>query len=180
VDPNATPGISGGEIPLEGIALPQPHELTQREKDDALAAYLMNFAAWGAGLPLPTLNLIAAWVYYFLNRRKSRFVAFHCFQACTSQIPTTVINMIAVGLAVDYTFILKRGLPHFFWPYVGFAVLTNLVYLASSIYACVMAAKGRFHYFLVFGRWAYARYYGPNAIPLEGGVAPRNLPPAGF
>jgi uncharacterized membrane protein len=164
----------------EPVAIPQPHELSQREKDDALAAYLMNFAAWGAGLPLPTLNLIAAWVYYFLNRRKSRFVAFHCFQACTSQIPTTVINVVGVGLFVDYVFILGKELPGFFWPYVGFAVLTNLLYLAASIYACVLAAKGRFYYFLVFGRWAYTRYYGPNAIPLEGRVTPPNLPPAGF
>ena len=164
----------------ETIALPQPHELSQREKDDALAAYLMNFAAWGAGLPIPSLNLIAAWVYFLIHRRKNRFVAFHCFQACTSQIPTTLINMVGVGMFIDYVLILNRDLPRFFWPYVGFAVVTNLMYLVSSIYACVLAAKGRVHYFLVFGRWAYARYYGPHAIALEGGTAHRNLPPAGF
>ena len=58
--------------------------------------------------------------------------------------------------------------------------LTNLIYLGPSIYACVLAAKGRVHYFLVFGRWAYARYYGPNAVGLETKAAPGNLPPAGF
>lgn len=161
------------------IALPQPHEVTNREKEDAMAAYLMNFAAWGAGLPLPSLNLIAAAVYYFLNRRKSRFVAFHCFQAFTSQLPTTLINVVAVGTFIDFVLILDRPLPSFFWPYVIFAALMNVLYLGVSIYACVLAAKGRFYYFLVFGRWAYSKYYGPNAIALEGPAPRPNLPPTG-
>lgn len=162
------------------IALPQPDEVTKREKEDAMAAYLMNFAAWGAGLPLPSLNLIAAAVYYMINRRKSRFVAFHCFQAFVSQMPTTLINVLAVGTFIDFVLILDKPLPGFFWPYVIFAALMNLLYLGVSIYACVLAAKGRFYYFLVFGRWAYSKYYGPNAIALEGAPAKPNLPPAGF
>ena len=43
--------------------LPQPHELSEREKEDAMGAYLMMFAAVGAGLPLPVINLIAAIIY---------------------------------------------------------------------------------------------------------------------
>lgn len=85
----------------EPIALPQPGEISKREKEDAMAAYLMNFAAWGAGLPMPTLNLIASAIYYLINRKKSRFVAFHCFQAFTSQLPTTLINVFAAGTFVD-------------------------------------------------------------------------------
>jgi len=41
------------------IALPQPHEIPKRDREDAMGAYLMMFAAWGAGLPLPLLNLLA-------------------------------------------------------------------------------------------------------------------------
>lgn len=164
----------------QSIALPQPHEVTKREKEDAMAAYLMNFAAWGAGLPVPTLNLIAAAIYYFINRRKSRFVAFHCFQAFTSQLPTTLINMFGVGTFVDFAIILQRPLPKFFWPYVGFAIFMNLLYVAVSIYACVLAAKGRIYYFLVFGRWAYSKYYGPNAVDIDGVAERPNLPPSGF
>lgn len=162
------------------ITLPQPHEVSKRDKEDAMAAYLMNFAAWGAGLPFPTINLIAAAIYYATNRRRSRFVAFHCFQAFVSQIPTTLINLIAVGTAVDFVLILNRPLPRFFWPYIIFAVLMNALYLIISIYACILAAKGRFYYFLVFGRWAYARYYGPQAISLDPPAPSPNLPPAGF
>ncbi|MBN1960560.1 MAG: DUF4870 domain-containing protein [Deltaproteobacteria bacterium] len=161
------------------IPLPQPHELDKREKEDAMAAYLMNFAAWGAGLPLPSLNLIAAGIYYFINRKKSRFIGFYCFQAFTSQIPTTLINIGVVGIFVDYVIILNRSLPSFFVPYLIFAVLMNLLYLGVSIYSCTRAAKGRFYYFLIFGRWAYARYYGPNAISFEE-VPHKNIPPGGF
>ena len=162
------------------IALPQPSEVTKREKEDAMAAYLMNFAAWGAGLPLPSLNLIASAIYYLINRKKSRFVAFHCFQAFSSQLPTTLINMFGAGMFIDFAIILQRPLPKLFWPYVGFAVLMNLLYVATSIYACVLAAKGRIYYFLVFGRWAYAKYYGPNAVSLDGAAEHPNLPPPGI
>ncbi len=167
---------------MQGAAqtLPQPDEVTKREKEDAMAAYLMNFAAWGAGLPLPSLNLIAAAVYYLINRRKSRFVAFHAFQAFTSQLPTTLINLVAVGTFVDFVVVLDKPLPAFFWPYLAFAALMNALYLGVSIYACVLAAKGRFYYFLVFGRWAYSKYYGPNAASLEGAAPNPNLPPTGF
>lgn len=170
-----------GDIVTQTIALPQPNEVSKREKEDAMAAYLMNFAAWGAGLPLPTLNLVAAAIYYLINRKKSRFVAFHCFQAFTSQLPTTLINMFGVGMFVDFALILHRPLPMpFFLLYVIFAILMNLLYLAVSIYACVLAAKGRIYYFLVFGRWAYAKYYGPKAVALDGAAERPNLPPPGF
>ena len=33
------------------IALPQPHEIRNGEREDAMGAYLMMFAAWGAGSP---------------------------------------------------------------------------------------------------------------------------------
>jgi hypothetical protein len=65
------------------VKLPQPHELSAIEKDDAMGAYLMMFAAWGAGLPLPLLNLIAAVIYFFINKKQSRFVA--CVKARKGQ-----------------------------------------------------------------------------------------------
>ncbi len=41
----------------------QPNEIDILEKEDAMGAYLMMFAALGAGLPLPVLNLVAAIIY---------------------------------------------------------------------------------------------------------------------
>ena len=68
-----------GGFPPEGKAsgesqgLPHPDELGTRERDDAMGAYLMMFASLGLGLPFPLINIIASAVYYFVNRKSSRF-----------------------------------------------------------------------------------------------------------
>ena len=63
------------------VKLPQPQDLSEREKEDAMGAYLMMFAALATSLPLPIINLIAAIVYYYINRKKGRFIHFHCLQS---------------------------------------------------------------------------------------------------
>ena len=60
--------------------IPQPEEISTREKEDAMGSYLMMFAAIGAGLPLPMLNIIATFIDYFLHKSKGRFVRFHVLQ----------------------------------------------------------------------------------------------------
>src|SRR5882757_7330637 len=72
--------------------LPQPEEIPEREREDAMGAYLMMFAAVAVGLPLPVINLIASVIYYYINRKKSRFIHFHSLQSLLSQIPTTIMN----------------------------------------------------------------------------------------
>ena len=160
------------------IALPQPHEIPKREREDAMGAYLMMFAAWGVGLPLPLLNLLAAIIYFFTNKKTSRFVSFHAYQSLLTQIPISILNASAVAwtlrnLYKDYAF------SDYFWTYFIFIGLWNLIYMVFSIIACVQARKGRFYYFWVFGRIAFARYYGPDAVSLEEREKP-NLPPEGF
>src|SRR5437868_15475390 len=84
---NVEASVAAAFHPLE-----QPDELTIRQKEDAMGAYLMMFAAIGAGLPLPIINLAAAVIYYYINKSSSRFVKFHSYQALIATIPTTVIN----------------------------------------------------------------------------------------
>jgi len=57
--------------------IPQPDEIEVRVREDAMGAYLMMFATAALGLPLPILNLVAAIVYYYVNRDKGKFVQFH-------------------------------------------------------------------------------------------------------
>ena len=52
----------------------------------------MMFAAWGVGLPLPLLNILAAVIYFYVNRKKGRFVVFHAAQSLWSQAITGLIN----------------------------------------------------------------------------------------
>ncbi len=158
------------------IQLPQPDEISVREKEDAMGSYLMMFAAWGAGLPFPLINLIAAIIYFIINKKASRFVAFHSYQSLLTQIPITIFNasLIAWGLLVlsPYT---EDTVP--FYVYAVFVVMWNLIYMVFSIIACVKARKGQFYYFWVFGRMAYAKYYQQSKKTKE---VVRNLPPEGI
>jgi len=161
------------------IALPQPADLTEREKEDAMGAYLMMFAAWGAGFPLPMIGLIASIIYFYINKKSSIFAAFHSYQALLTHIPISIIN----ASAVIWGIVIFIGHSHpFLRHYAAFCIFAgiwNVLYMIFSIIACVRARKGSFYYFWVFGRIAFAKYYrSPDAAksPRE----ERNAPPEGL
>jgi len=161
------------------ITLPQPDEISRREREDAMGAYFMMFAAWGIGLPLPFLNLIAAGIYYGIHKKKSRFVAFHALQSLSSQIPVTIAN---AGLLFWLIRNLVRdfGFNSSFWVYMTFVAALNIAYLVTSLVALSRAYKGNFFYFPIFGRMAFDNWYGTNA-PGDGESKVRpNRPPEGF
>jgi len=139
----------------EYYSLPQPEEIPERDKEDAMGAYLMMFAAVAIGLPLPVINLIASIIYYFINRKKSRFIHFHSLQALYSQIPTTLINWGLVVWAV--TIFLKEDwkVTPEFWGYVIFAGISTFLYFIVSLIAAYKARHGKMYYFLLFGKMAY-------------------------
>ena len=162
----------------EEIKLPQPEEISSAEKDDAMGAYLMMFAAWAIGLPLPILNLIAAVIYFYVNKKTSRFVAFHAFQSLISQIPVTLIN---IALIVWLLRVLLAGLPFTggFYVLLCIMICSNILYVIFSIAALARAKKGNFFYIPFFGRVAFSRFYGPNAVSLDSSVK-ENRPPEGY
>jgi uncharacterized Tic20 family protein len=155
--------------------LPQPEEVTMREKEDAMGSYLMMFAAMGAGLPLPIINLIAAVIYYFVNKSKSRFVNFHSYQAMMSHIPTSLMNAgltfwgIRIIVSEDWTF------NNNFKGYIMMVIIANLLYIIFCIIAAVKAHKGRFYYFMFFGKLAYHKMYAIR--PEDEKAAIVNTPP---
>lgn len=138
--------------------LPQPGELGIREKEDAMGAYLMMFATLAVGLPLPVINLVAAFIYLYINKKTSRFVYFHALQSLYSQIPVTLLN---AGLVTWLVVILLNG-SNFSSAFKGFVIMVvaaNLVYFVFSLIAAARARKGLFYYFFFFGRIAYHRSY---------------------
>jgi uncharacterized membrane protein len=143
---------------MKYYSLPQPEEISEREKEDAMGAYLMMFAAVAIGLPLPVINLIASVIYYFINRKKSRFIHFHSLQALLSQIPTTLINWALVIWAVTI-FFTDATLSDSFWAYAVFAGTSTLLYFIYSLIAAFKARQGKFYYFLLFGKMAYEIVY---------------------
>ncbi len=147
--------------------LPQPEELTKREKEDGMGAYLMMFASTAIGLPLPIINLIASVIYYYTNRQKGRYVHFHCLQSLLSQLPTSILNAIAVFWTVRI-FLLEQ-LPYTA-TYKGFiiaVILANIAYLIFSLVAATRARKGRMYYMLFFGPLSYRIAFRQQAEDTE-------------
>lgn len=159
---------------MEYHPLPQPDEIETRVKEDAMGAYFMMFATSAIGMPLPILNLVAAIIYYYVNRSKGKFVQFHTLQSLWSQIPVTLLNsgLVAwtiVNLVRDFDF------TSFYWGYLIMVAIANLVYLTFSIVGAVKARKGIFYYFLFFGKIAYHHVY--QVRPEMENTKTRNRPP---
>ena len=138
--------------------LPQPDEISIREREDAMGAYFMMFAAIAAGLPLPIINLIASIIYYYLNKAKSLFVKFHAMQSLISQIPTSLINAGAVFWGIRIIFY-EANFTNVYKGYLVFAVIVNLLYIIFSLIAAVKARSGKFYYFIFFGKYAYLKTF---------------------
>ena len=149
---------------LNYLKLPQPQELSEREKEDAMGAYLMMFAALATSLPLPIINLIAATVYYYVNRKKGRFIHFHCLQSLLSQLPTTFVNWGLLYWGLQIFLFENLEVSDWFYAYLGFAILANLIYFIFSIIAAIRARKGVFMYFIFFGSYAYHRVYSASNV----------------
>ncbi|MBI4977943.1 MAG: DUF4870 domain-containing protein [Spirochaetes bacterium] len=158
------------------IAVPQPDDISEVEREDAMGAYLMMFASWGIGLPLPFVGLIAAFIYHMINRKKSPFVGFHSLQSLLMETPVSIANAGIVVWAV-LIFTPYASLNAWFWAAVAVVSVWNIIYIIVSIIACVYARKGRFYYVMFFGRHAFRRYY---LTPRRNAVSDRNEPPKGL
>src|SRR5271169_338617 len=162
-----------------GVRLPQPDEIPERDKEDAMGAYLMMFASLAIGLPIPLVNLIASVIYFLVNRKNSLFAAFHSLQALLTHIPVVLLNAGMVGWLIG-NLVVKAGFaPGFFW-YLIFTILANLTYIVWSTVALVRARKGRFIYFSLVGRFCFGRYYGPHAEKRRDPRRWENKPPEGY
>jgi uncharacterized membrane protein len=158
---------------MEFHPIPQPEELTTREKEDASGSYLMMFATTALGLPMPVVNLIASVVYYYVNKSKGRFVRFHALQSLYSQLPVTLLNSALVIWAV-VNLVNDNPFTNIFW---GFAItmgVINIAYFAFSMVGVVRARKGRFFYFVFFGKLSYAQVF---RVREEKSQQPVNIPP---
>ncbi len=159
---------------MEYHPLPQPDQIETRIREDAMGAYFMMFATAAMGIPLPILNLVAAIIYYYVNRDKGRFVQFHTLQSLYSQIPVSLLNS---GLVAWTIVNFAKGLDFtsFFWGYLIMVGIADLVYFIFSLVGAVRARKGFFYYFLFFGRLAYHQVY--RIRPERAASMVQNRPP---
>ena len=161
---------------MEFHALEQPDQISKKEKEDAMGAYLMMFAAIGAGLPLPIINLIASFIYYFIHKNNSRFVRFHSLQSLLSQLPTTAVNIVAVFWTIQIFVFHNSETTDQYFGYLIMMALVNLAYFIFSIVGAIKARSGNMYYFLFFGKLCYEQIY-----KVKDGGSPKenvNLPPS--
>lgn len=168
------------DVVSASVPLPQPSEIPERQKEDAMGAYLMMFASLAIGLPIPLLNLIASVIYFFVNRKNGDFVAFHALQALLSHVPVVLLNAGVIGWLIGILVVPPRDAftPAFFW-FLFFVVLVNLAWIIWSIVALVHARKGHFFYMPLIGRMCFARYYGTKARSRKAAQPWQNRPPEG-
>ncbi len=159
---------------MEYHPIPQPDEIETRVKEDAMGAYFMMFATSAIGIPLPILNLVAAIIYYYVNRSKGKFVQFHTLQSLWSQIPVTLLNSGLVAWTI-VNLVRDLSFTSYYWGYLVMVGIANLVYFIFSIIGAVKARKGVFYYFLFFGKIAYHQVY--RIRPERFDSAPVNRPP---
>jgi uncharacterized membrane protein len=133
------------------------------------------FAALGAGLPLPIINLIASVIYYYTNKSNSRFVRFHTFQALVSQIPLTLANGVCVFWGLRILLLKSWHVTDFFIAYAAALVLANILYIIFGIVSAVKASRGRMYYYWFFGQMAYDKAFALKNDAVKD--KPVNLPP---
>lgn len=130
-----------------------PHEYEQ-----ASNSYLMAIAAVIAGLPLPIINLIAAFGYYLGHRKSSYFVRWHCIQSIIGQAILIPFNSIAFSWTLIIMFNNRYNLNYnsdselvgsFFdrtnsayWIYIAIIILINIIEFIVVIYAAIQVRKG--------------------------------------
>lgn len=135
--------------------VPQPDEIEVREREDAMGGYFMMFASLAVGLPLPIINLIAAIIYYYLNKSKSRFVHFHSLQSLISQFPTSLMNAGLVFWTLQIWIFRNIDFSQEFLGYLILTVVANLVYIVFSVVGAINARRGKLYYFVFFGKLSF-------------------------
>lgn len=81
-------------------------DATPQQREQASWAYFVSFASLGLGLPIPFLSLVAGVAFHLVQHRKSRFVAFHSWQALLLGLPASLVvgvwSFWGLGVMFDY------------------------------------------------------------------------------
>jgi hypothetical protein len=131
------------------------------EYEAASNAYLMSLAAVVAGLPLPIINVIAAFIYYMAKRKSSYAIRWHALQALLAQIVVMPFNSVAVWWTIkilsndllwdetspgsysirsaEYLF---SSFSSIYWSYLAFVLLLNIFEFIAVISTAVQVRKG--------------------------------------
>lgn len=118
-----------------------PYTPGEHEAEKASNSYLMSLIALIAGLPLPIVNLIAAFIFYLGNRRGTYFVRWHCLQSLLSQASMLFANSAGFWWTVSIIFT-GEEITNQYIAYIITLVVVNIVEWIATIYTAIQVRKG--------------------------------------
>ncbi len=125
-----------------------------QDRDQASWAYFVSFASLGLGLPIPFLSLVAGIVFHAVQHRKSRFIAFHSWQALLVGLPASLVVGVWSfwGLGVLFEYFMTAG--HLkadlgvFWGLGAVSAVLLTLEVVLGLKAAAAAKRGE-----LFGFW---------------------------
>lgn len=126
------------------------YSVNEYEAEKASNSYLMSLVAIIVGLPLPIINLIATFIFWYSNRKSTFFVRWHCTQALLSQVIMLSINSVAFWWTISIIF-LNEEFTSQYMAYLITVIAFNLVEFIATIYAAIQTRKGRHVEWWFFG-----------------------------
>jgi len=124
--------------------------VSEEDAEKASYSYLISTVVLMVGLPFPLLNMIATFIFYMANRRKSYFVRFHCLQSLLSQILIVVMNSTTLIWLLNIVF-QKTAISNFYFGFLFTVILLNLTEFIISIYASIQVRKRKDVRYFFFG-----------------------------
>lgn len=126
---------------IQGAINFNPKEISEDEREYASNSYLMSLFALFVGLPLPIFNLIATIIFYLGNRKRPKFVKWHCTQALISQFAIFFFNSAAFWWTISIIFNHKE-VTNYYISYIILVLVLNTIEIISTIYTSIETRKG--------------------------------------
>lgn len=139
-------------------------EQAQLNSDDKLLAMLSHFSVFFGGILLPI-------ILYFIQKDKSKFVAFHALQSIFFHLVYLVVIVLLVLVLIIVAILggLLSGAHHNSSP-IGFIMGMGIFYvglfisifgaIGYGIYMGIKAYNGENKKYFLVGDWAYRKVYG--------------------
>lgn len=124
---------------------------SEHERERASNSYLMSLVAVMAGLPIPIVNIIATFIFYFGNKKSSPFVRWHTIQALVSQLALFPLNTLLFWWTLRILFKEEYVATDLYFAYLIFVLLLNLTEFIITIIAAIRVRKGYHVSWYIFG-----------------------------
>lgn len=109
-----------------------PNTIPKSDVDKASTSYLISLVVMFVGLPMPIFNLLVSIIFYYVNRKASPFVKWHCTQALLIQMTLFLINTSLFWWTLSIMFS-DTPLSNAYFSYFILIALINIIQIIQMI-----------------------------------------------